>query len=297
MDAPPAIPESTLLGASAVMRDVRAQLVSLAVLPWHVRIEGPTGSGKGLAARVLHGMSARAGAPFVCCHINALADGLEVAELVGHARGAFTGAVGDRPGVFEAAHGGTLFVDEVATASPRTQLALLQLVDEGAVQRLGERRLRRVDVRAVFATNADLWQAVRAGTFREDLYHRLGVLVVRMPALRDHREDIPELAYAILTRKARDVRMESPVLERRDLERLMAFDWPGNVRQLEHVLEHFLAFGRIPDVVRRVGRVPSDWQAQISEAVRRHEGNKAAAARELGISRKTLYRRLAGGIV
>jgi DNA-binding NtrC family response regulator len=297
MDAPPAIPESTLLGASGVMRDVRAQLASLAALPWHVRIEGPTGSGKGLAARVLHQMSARAGGPFVCCHINALADGLEVAELVGHARGAFTGAVGDRPGVFEAAHGGTLFVDEVATASPRTQLALLQLVDEGAVQRLGERRLRRVDVRAVFATNADLSQAVRAGTFREDLYHRLGVLVVRMPALRDHRDDIPELAYTILAQKARDVHVENPVLERRDLERLMAFDWPGNVRQLEHVLEHFLALGRIPDVVRRVGRVPSDWQTRLDEAVRRHQGNKAAAARELGISRKTLYRGLAGGIL
>lgn len=297
MDAPLAIPESPLLGASAVMRDVRAQLASLAALPWHVRIEGPTGSGKGLAARVLHQMSPRAGGPFVCCQLNALADGLEVAELVGHARGAFTGAVGDRPGVFEAAHGGTLFVDEVATASPRTQLALLQLVDEGAVQRLGERRLRRVDVRIVFATNADLSLAVRAGTFREDLYHRLGVLVVRMPALRDHLEDIPELAYTILDEKARDIHMESPVLERCDLDRLMAFDWPGNVRQLEHVLEHFLAFGRIPDAVRRAGRLPSDWQTRLDEAVRRHEGNKAAAARELGISRKTLYKGLAGGIV
>jgi DNA-binding NtrC family response regulator len=273
------------------MEQVRARLAALAALPWHVRIEGPSGSGKGLAARLLHRLSPRAGGPFVCCHINALADGLEVAELVGYARGAFTGAVADRPGLFEAAHGGTLFVDEVATASPRTQLALLQLVDDGTVQRLGERRVRQLDVRAVFATNADLDQAALDGAFREDLYHRLGVLVVRMPALSEHREDVPELARSILVRKAREAGLEPPKLSRWQLDRLAAFDWPGNVRQLEHALEHVVAFGKLPDVVRR-RRPPRKWQARFDEIVQRHADNRAAAARELGISRKTLYKEL-----
>jgi DNA-binding NtrC family response regulator len=274
------------------MMAVRAQLESLAALPWHVRIEGPSGSGKGLAAQALHRMSSRSANTFACCHVNALADGLEVAELVGYARGAFTGAVTDRPGLFEAAHGGTLFIDEVATASFRTQLALLQLVDEGTVQRLGERRVRQVDVRVVFATNADLESAVGAGQFREDLFHRMGVLVVRMPALRERPEDIPELVDNILGRKAQEAHRERPSLSRGSLDRLLAFDWPGNVRQLEHALEHFIAFGRLPDVVRRPGRDPSEWEDQLDAVLERHDGEIAAAARELRISRKALYKGL-----
>jgi DNA-binding NtrC family response regulator len=281
-----------LLGASAAMEAVRARVEALAALPWHVRIEGPSGSGKGVAARLLHRLSPRAGGPFVTCHINALADGLEVAELVGYTRGAFTGAVADRPGLFEAAHGGTLFVDEVATASPRTQLALLQLVDDGTVQRLGERRVRHLDVRAVFATNADLDQAAREGAFREDLYHRLGVLVVRMPALSEHREDVPELARSILARKGQEAGVEPPALTQSQLDRLMAFDWPGNVRQLEHAMEHLVAFGRLPDLVRRPGRPPDEWRREVHDVVDRHDGNIAAAARELRISRKALYKQL-----
>lgn len=290
MSAPPVASEDILVGASAAIRAVRARLDLLAALPWHVRIEGPTGSGKGLAARLLHRLSPRAGGPFVCCRVNAMADGLEVGELVGWARGAFTGAFADRVGWFEAAHGGTLFIDEVATASPRAQLALLQLVDEGVVMRLGERRPRRVDVRIVFATNADLEAAAQEGRFREDLYQRLGVLVVRMPALRDHRDDIPELAERILARKAGEAKVEEPPsLGLEDLSRLAAFDWPGNVRQLEHVLEHFVAFGRLPDLLLSVA---VDWQARLDDVVRRYAGNKAAAARELRVSRQAVYREL-----
>jgi DNA-binding NtrC family response regulator len=282
--------DTMLLGSSARMQAVRAQLESLAALPWHVRIEGPSGSGKGVAARMLHRESSRRDAPFICCHINALVDGLEVAELVGHARGAFTGAVADRPGLFEAAHGGTLFVDEVATATARTQLALLQLIDEGIVQRLGERRVRQVDVRVVFATNASLEQAVETGQFREDLYHRMGVLVVRMPALRDHAEDIPDLVASILERKASEAGREPPLMARDALDRVLAFDWPGNVRQLERALEYYVAFGRLPDLVRRPGRDPSEWQDELEGVVERNGGNIAAAARELRISRKALYK-------
>jgi len=272
------------------MENVRARLTALAPLPWHVRIEGPSGSGKGLAARELHRLSPLRDGPFVQCSVNALPDGIEVAELVGYARGAFTGAVSDRPGLFEAANGGTLFVDEIATATPRTQLALLQLVDEGMFQRLGERRSRKVSVRIVFATNADLEKAVKAGQFREDLFHRMGVLVVQMPGLSDHREDIPELAPTILSRKAREAARECPPLTQVALDRLLAFDWPGNVRQLEHAMEHYVAFGKLPDLVRRPGRKRSEWEGELEETLRRNAGEVSASARALRVSRKTLYK-------
>ncbi len=274
------------------MEKVRARLTALAPLPWHVRIEGPSGSGKGLAARELHRLSSLRDGPFVQCSVNALPDGIEVAELVGYARGAFTGAVSDRAGLFEAANGGTLFVDEIATASSRTQLALLQLVDEGTFQRLGERRSRKVSVRVVFATNANLEEAVKAGLFREDLFHRMGVLVVQMPGLSDHREDIPELAATILCRKAREAARDCPRLTQAALDRLVAFDWPGNVRQLEHAMEHYVAFGKLPDLVRRPGRKRSDWEGELDETLRRNDGEVSAAARALRISRKTLYKEL-----
>lgn len=274
------------------MCGVRSRLAMLAALPWHVRVEGPSGSGKGLAARMLHRLSVRHAGPFVTCQVNAMADGLEVAELVGHARGAYTGAVSDSPGLFEAAHGGTLFIDEVATASSKIQLALLQLIDEGVVQRAGERRVRKVDVRVVFATNTDLWGAVKLGQFREDLFYRMGSLVVRMPALREHREDIPELATSILMVKAREAGRECPRLTREAMDRLIAYDWPGNVRQLEHALEHYVAFGKLPDVVRRPGRHRGEWEGELDEVMERHQGDISAAARELRVSRKAVYKSL-----
>jgi len=271
------------------MEAVRERIASLADLPWHVRIEGPTGSGKGLAARELHRLSHISKGPFVSCNVNALADGLEVAELAGYTRGAFTGAVADRVGLFEAAHGGILFVDEVATAPPKTQLILLQLV-EGSVQRVGECRTRQVDVRIVFATNADLESLVSSNDFRADLYYRMGSLIVTMPALRDHREDIPELAATILARQAREAGRDCPRLTREAWDRLIAYDWPGNVRQLDQALKHYTAFGKLPDVIRRPGRDPSEWQDEMDEVLERQGGNVTKAARELRISRKALYK-------
>lgn len=191
-----------LIGSTRRMREVREQLRSLAPVPWPVRIEGPSGSGKSVAARLLHEWSPLASGPFVSCNVGMIASGLEIGELVGHARGAITGAVSDRVGVFEAAHGGTLFLDEIGTASPTVQRALLQLIEEGSVRRLGEHRERQVRVRLVFATNADLEAAVLAGDFRVDLLHRLGLLIVKMPSLARHREDIPALANEILAEKA-----------------------------------------------------------------------------------------------
>jgi DNA-binding NtrC family response regulator len=273
------------------MRQVRERIEMLARLPWHVRIEGPSGSGKNLAARLLHVLSARARGPFIVCSLAMLPDGIELAELVGHRRGAYTGAIEDRAGAFERAHGGTLFLNEIGTASARSQQALLQLVDEGAFQRLGEERVRSVDVRIAFATNEDLETRVARGSFREDLYHRLGMLVLRMPALAEHAGDIPELTDYLLSEKSRQAGVSVAPLTAADMQRLMAYAWPGNVRQLDRAIEHYVAFGSLPDTIDRGAR-PSDWREQVDEVLRRCAGNKTAAARALGVSRKLLYEEL-----
>ncbi|MGH7538451.1 MAG: sigma-54-dependent transcriptional regulator, partial [Gemmatimonadales bacterium] len=265
------------------MQRVRDQIDTLARLPWHVRIEGPSGSGKNLAARRLHQLSARAAGPFGVCSLAMLPDGMELAEMVGHRRGAFTGAVEDRAGAFERAHTGTLFLNELATASGQAQQALLQLVDEGSFHRLGKERVRVVDIRIVFATNEDLEDRVAQGRFREDLYHRLGLLVLRMPALAEHAEDIPELAEHSLGEKCRQAGVSVAPLSTHELQGLMAYSWPGNVRQLDRVMEHYVAFGRLPDMVNRAARLP-DWRSRVADVLRECAGNKSAAARELGIS-------------
>lgn len=281
-----------LVGDSAPMDRVREQLASLAQVPWPVRIEGPTGSGKSLAARLLHRLSARVDGPFVACNVNMIARGLELGELRGHVRGAYTGAVADRAGVFEAAHGGTLFVDEIATATPIVQMALLQLVEEHTVRRVGESRDRYVDVRFVFATNVNLEEAVLAGEFRRDLFHRLGLLIVQMPALEKHREDIPQLSQMILEKKSRQIGAEPPVLSADEMQILLNYDWPGNVRELEHVLEHYVALGCLPGSTADSSNLRSDWREYVEQVLREHDGNKTAASRALGVSRNTLYKEL-----
>jgi DNA-binding NtrC family response regulator len=280
--------EPLLIGSSVMMTRVREQLRSLAQVPWPVRIEGPTGSGKGVAARFLHEASVRRDNPFVCCNLNLLADGLEIAELVGSSRGAFTGAVADRPGVFEQAHGGTVFLDELATASSRVQRALLQLIEDGTVQRLGEQRARTVDTRIVSATNVDLEAALLRREFRNDLYYRLGALIVRMPALSEHPEDIPDLADVILRRKCGEVGKPFCMPSTAELDHLCSYAWPGNVRELLHVMEYFIVYATLPQLLSSAVVTCET----LAEVVRRHGGNKSAAARELGMSRTTLYERL-----
>ncbi len=273
------------------MREVRDLIATFAPLPWHVRIEGPTGTGKRIAASMLHRQSPRAHRPFIPCYVNLMPDELALDELVGHVRGAFTTAVADRVGAAESAHTGTLCFDELGTATPLVQRALLQLIDERVVKRNGESRERKVDVRIVFLTNVDLEAAVRAGTFRADLYYRLGALIVRMPALAAHCEDIPLIATTILSRKTVEVGQNYRPLRAVDVDALVAYGWPGNVRELEMAMEHFVALGRLPAGI--AGPSGGDWVARVAHAVARHGGNKAAAARELGVRRQAVYDALA----
>ncbi len=280
--------QALLLGKSKVMQRVRDQITQLARLPWHVRIEGPTGSGKNVAARLVHQLSARSLHPFICCSLAMLPDGLELSELVGHKRGAFTGAVEDRAGAFEAAHNGTLFLDEIGTASPQAQKYLLRLVDERVTRRLGEYRDRPVDVRLIFATNVDLEAAAREGSFREDLLARMRVLVLKMPALVEHADDIPELAEHFLQQKCLEANVLVPRLRAEVIEQLREFSWPRNIRDLESAIEHYVAFGRLPDTIVHA----SDWRDRLDDTLRRHGGNRTHAANELGISRKSIHAEL-----
>jgi DNA-binding NtrC family response regulator len=268
------------------MQAVRAQLKRAAEVDFRVRIEGPTGSGKGVAARLIHTWSRRAAGPFHRQSLGTIPTGLEHGRLFGWAKGAFTGAVGEIPGVLEAAYGGTLFLDEIACGSRTVQEALLQLLEDSEVLRLGERRGRTVDVRFLFATNADLEAEVSAERFRPDLLMRMGVLVIRMPALADHLDDLPELVAARLPAVAAMGRCPVRELGMSELDALRSHSWPANVRELENVLAYYLTNGQLPSL-----GVRSEPEL-LRQALTRHGWNKSRAGRDLGISRKAVHQRI-----
>ncbi len=286
----PSVPLA-LLGSSRLMARVRAQIENLARFPFPVRLEGPTGSGKGVAARLLHALSRRAVRSFVVCNLAMLSDGTDLDDLVGHRRGAFTGAVEDRKGMFEEANQGTLFIDEVGEASPQVQKHLLRLLDEKVTRRQGQARDVPVDARVVFATNRDLGAEVQSGRFRADLLARMGCIIVRMPSLAEHREDIPALAAHFLEIWAQDAPSDLPRLGRDDLAQLMAYSWPFNVRELGNVMQRFIAEGELPEEIR-VLRPSPHWRRLVDAALARHSGNKTQASLMLGVSRQALYQEL-----
>ncbi len=227
------------------MRSVREQIARIASSDAPVAIRGESGSGKELAARDLHEHSRRAAQPFIAVNCGAIPETLMESEFFGHRRGAFTGAYEERGGFFEAAHRGTLFLDEVAELPPNMQVKLLRAIQERRVRKLGGQREEAVDVRIVSATNRNLAEAVRCGDFRQDLYYRLQVIELRLPPLRERREDIPLLVGAILARLAGAC---PPQLVPAALERLCAHDFPGNVRELENILERALALSTGADL-------------------------------------------------
>lgn len=306
-----------LIGSSAAMRKVYEVIEMVADTTASVVIEGPTGVGKELIARTLHDRSGRRDGPFLAVNCGALPEGLVEAELFGHVAGAFTGAASDRKGRFEEAHHGTLLLDEIGDLPAPAQVKLLRAVQEGEITRVGENRPRQVDVRIVAATHRDLRQLVADGDFREDLYYRLQVVRVVVPPLRDRPEDIPELVAAFIehfnARYGRRIQRCDPtamnVLERHP--------WPGNVRQLQHALEHAfvvtapqaetLGVQALPadllagDEARALAQVPSrdvppaaktDERTEVLRALGDADGNKSQAARTLGITRAGLYKKL-----
>jgi two-component system response regulator AtoC len=314
-------PPEAFLGQSAEAAETRALLARLSQLRiTALLIEGETGTGKGLAARILHHSGARAEGPLVEVNCAAIPTELLESELFGHETGAFTGAKARHRGLFEQAGGGTLFLDEIGETAPPTQAKLLKAVEDRRIRRVGGEREIEVDVQILAASNRDLRSRVEEGTFREDLYHRLAVLRVELPPLRQRMEDLSELVWAAVAEFNAAAPTKVKVIPDVVWQRLRAYDWPGNVRELRNVIERsvLLATGPVlsdrwlnlpsgSEVPRRDGArdrhaivIPLDGrttldqiEAQIlSVALERTDGNVSAAARLLGISRQTLRYRI-----
>jgi two-component system NtrC family response regulator len=288
-----------IVGESHGLRRCLERLERLAPSDLPVLIQGETGTGKELAARRLHRKSPRRRRPLAPINCAALAPGLLVSELFGHLRGAFTGADRDRPGIFEAAQGGTVLLDEIGDLPLDAQGKLLRLLQEGEVRRLGESLPRRIDVRVVAATHRDLEKMAEQGEFRLDLFYRLRVGRVELPPLRQRGEDVLLLAEAFLGALGRP----APTLTAAARRRLLDYPWPGNVRELKNVLEVAAALcdnGRIgvdlldlPEQSRTVRhgyheRLRQFRKSMVAEALDESAGNQAAAARRLGLSRQAL---------
>ncbi|HEY5997704.1 MAG TPA: sigma-54-dependent Fis family transcriptional regulator [bacterium] len=295
-----------IVGESPAMQGIYALVERLSDVESTVLITGESGTGKELVADAIHATGTRRTRPLVKVNCSALTESLLESELFGHVKGAFTGAVADRVGRFAAADGGTIFLDEIGDISPQLQLRLLRVLQNKEIERVGESVPRRVDVRVVAATNRDLAALIAAGRFREDLYYRLRVVEIRMPPLRERATDIPLLARHFLAKLG--PRLNRPVDEvsTEAMEVLLAHRWPGNVRELEHALERaivvagsrILTTEDLPPEVRTVvpgGRRLDDLPPaeRIQRAIERAGGNRTEAAKLLGWSRRTFYRKLA----
>jgi len=298
-------------GQGSAMGQLLALAARVAPLDSTVLITGESGVGKERLARWLHGASRRADGPFVAVNCGAFADTLLDSELFGHVRGAFTGAVQDRPGLFEAAQGGTLFLDEIGEVSLAMQVKLLRVIQEREVIRLGETKTRRVDVRLIAATNRDLLEEVAHRRYRHDLYYRLRVVDLHVPPLRERPDELLGLARDLLSQTATRLGRSITGYTPRALDRLLDYLWPGNIRELEHAIERACAVAIGPEIdvddlpvtvrgPRLLGRT-SDGRPladrellYIRAVLNRHQGSRRRAAEELGISLSTLKRRLRG---
>jgi DNA-binding NtrC family response regulator len=298
-----------LLGRTPSMTAVYKQIAHAAAADAPVLIIGESGTGKELVARAIHQHGNRSGRPFVPINCGALTETLLESELFGHVKGSFTGAISDAKGVFQTAHTGSVFLDEVGEMSPALQVKLLRVLQEGEVRPVGSSRTIKVDVRIVAATNVDVERAVGEGKFRQDLYYRLGVVVIHIPPLRERREDIPLLVerfvHAAASKAGKRVELSAPALEA-----LSTYHWPGNVRELENLIERLVVFSRTPMI--DVGDLPPtvtprapalekrlfDDLPTLEEIERRYlvhvleqvGGNRTRAAEVMGIDRRTLYR-------
>jgi Nif-specific regulatory protein len=255
-------PLPDIVGSSSAMREVYRRTRLVAPTRASVLIVGETGTGKELIARSIHRLSPRADGPYVRVNCGALSESLLESELFGHIKGAFTGAIDNKTGRFEAAHGGTIFLDEISSMSAKLQVKLLRVLQEHEFERVGESRTIRVDTRVVAATNQLLEDEIEAGRFRDDLYYRLNVVPVYLPPLRQRLDDIPSLARHFLARYSEENRRDVPELTEDVLDVLRAHDWPGNVRELENYIERavVLSAGRAitPDMVRPLSRTDLD---------------------------------------
>jgi two-component system, NtrC family, response regulator HydG len=300
-----------IVAKSTPMRQLVDLARRIAKVDSTVLITGESGSGKERIARLLHHESTRSAGPFIAINCGAITETLLESELFGHARGAFTGATQDRPGLFEAAGGGTLLLDEVGEVSSGMQVKLLRVLQEREIRRVGENRSRRVDVRVVAATNRDLSHGVAGGAFRQDLYYRLKVVELHVPPLRERRDDILQLARVLLADAALRMKRKVIALAPRAADQLLRYEWPGNVRELENAMERAVALASgnrveledlpeevraafpkplaIEGLVRPLEEIERDY---ILAALKLNQGNQTRTAADLQIGSATLYRKL-----
>ncbi len=301
-----------MIGRSDGMQRVYQRIREVAGVDWTVLIHGETGAGKALVARAIHAASPRQTEPFIAVNCAGLTDTLLSSQLFGHRKGAFTGATADQKGLFESAHGGTLFLDEIGDISPTVQTSLLRVLETKEITRVGESRPRAVDVRVIAATHRDLAAEVSAGRFRSDLLYRIRVARIDLPALRERREDIPLLVGEFLRSSSAATNKTVGEVSEDAIQTLLRHPWPGNVRELRSAMEFAVLHcdgacvrtvdlppelrGPQPERVQATDLPPDPWGAdergRILDALRRSRGKRAAAARLMGISRATFYRRL-----
>ncbi|MDX9684718.1 sigma-54-dependent transcriptional regulator [Pseudomonas protegens] len=290
--------DATLLGVSRALQTLRRQVLELAALPVNVLIRGETGSGKELIARCLHDFGPRAGKPFVALNCAAIPEQLFEAELFGHESGAFTGAQGKRIGKLEYADGGTLFLDEIESMPLAQQVKLLRVLQEQKLERLGSNQSIKVDLRIIAATKPDLLDEARAGRFREDLAYRLTVAELRLPPLRERREDIPLLYEHFAQNAGERLGRSVAPLSGAQLSRLLSHDWPGNVRELANAAERqVLGLGEPePDAIEPGQSLAAQQEAFEAQCLRaalsRHKGDIKAVLNELQLPRRTLNEKM-----
>jgi DNA-binding NtrC family response regulator len=314
----PAAAAAQIVGTTPAMLSVYKTVAHVAPTTATVLIVGESGTGKELVARAIHAKSPRASKPFVAINCGALPESILESELFGHERGSFTGASSQKRGLFEEAKGGTLFLDEIGEISPKMQVQLLRVLQEGEIRRVGAAETIKVDVRVVAASNRDLKAEVAAGRFREDLLFRLQVVTVQVPPLRDRRGDIPLLIRHFVARHAERLQRPAPHVAQEVYQMLDTYEFPGNVRELSHILERGMLLAREgvitagdlpPEVTRAwtshatggsMGSLADDWptlqvleRRYIDRVLSRTGGNKTRAAEVLGIDRRTLNRMFA----
>ena len=294
-----------IIGQDVKMLQVFQQIRDVSNYDYPVHITGETGTGKELVAAAIHSESRRGGAPFVPINCGALPEGLLESELFGHVKGAFSGAIREKKGRFQLADNGTIFLDEVAELSKTMQVKLLRFLQEGTLEKVGGEETLAVNVRVISATNKDLWEEVRYGRFRDDLYYRLNVIPIHIPPLRERKNDIPLLVEHFL-KQAGELHDQKPlVMSRNGLSLLLDYSWPGNVRELQNALQ--FAIVQCNDQVISPSDLPLEFRQNFSHrnrrgparkltgdsvrsALLRTGGNKAGAARILDVGRATLYR-------
>jgi PAS domain S-box-containing protein len=299
---------ANIIGKSPRMQEIYQLLETVSDTSSTVLVLGETGTGKELVARAVHYNSARKEKPFVKVLCAALPENLLESELFGHVRGAFTGAIRDKPGRFEMAHGGTMFLDEIAEISPAVQAKLLRVLESGEFERVGGLKTIKTDVRIVAATNRDLKSLIREGQFREDLYYRLNVIAINLPPLRDRRDDIPLLIQHLVAKFALETGKEIERVSPQVMDILLDHDWPGNVRQLENAVEH--AFVHCRGKTVQVQHLPEELihpeepvissglsleeaeKELILGSLERNNWSKTKTARELKVPRTTLWRKI-----